>query len=377
MKRVSRKVRASKSRESHLHLVFTNPQHERDREAADRLRAAQHITIYHQPEVRREAFPNAAKFSQLAIFEGDVPKPAKEAEYLARLAEAKKDASSWVRDDKVKKDGTRYTRTEKGNGLKDVYFNFPPWYSDKLARLVEAGDPNKAVKIAMTTTIAVARKLQERTGYKLVGIALHPDQRKSLGFHIQFQTASEGQLLGRSATKTRGRKGLRLWGDAMLTVQRFAKYVDLPQILKLKQKKDYDDVAFDETLDTSFRSNFSPEELSEIDAAATTYSFDWLQRNGARKSPKKELEELRLKMDLQAKSIESLQKEVETLRANAAKYLKDGRGKAAKALELQRQLDLLRNLYTKSLEDNKRLERKINRKAKFKSSRLGGLEEIG
>jgi hypothetical protein len=206
------------------------------------------------------------------------------AQYTEHLRAARLDASVWYIPSKQrKKNGEIIKQKKTGEGLRDCYFALPPWVSHHLADMAEAGRVAEAFKIVGHALKTAMQTLRERTKYKLVGCAVHPDSRGVLGYHIQYQSASQGQLLGRSADGRRGRKGLRLAGDAMSSVARLSEYVtveDWHGVLK----QDCDDIAVNKAVDAKLREVLGPD-WPKVEAAARQYAEDWKKRRDEALAP--------------------------------------------------------------------------------------------
>lgn len=280
MKRVTKRVRAVKSKKAVKHLIFTSDQHERDRLAADRLRSVEFVAVGPREEKGRVPFPAAEQFSAVALFEEKTLRPVAPEVFEEALAKAKEDGRVWWTDTgRRRSDGEPILQRREGSGLSDCYFSFPPWVAEHLAEMVEAGQLNEARQIAGAVLREVGWELAKRTGYKPVGGALHPDSRGALGFHIQFQTASQGKLLGRSANGKVGRKGLRLLGDAMLAVSRFGEFIGLDgKAYRAINKKDYDDVALDKVMMKTLKKKFKEKDLEKIKERGKIYAENWKRK---------------------------------------------------------------------------------------------------
>ncbi|NBR59999.1 MAG: hypothetical protein EBT89_12705, partial [Opitutaceae bacterium] len=231
MKRVTRKVRAVRSKGAREHLDFNSEKHKQDKAAADRLREPQWVRLPDAPKVEVQPFPRAAELAMVYIcFDGTeeagrrMMRRVEPATHNAHIAAAERDGRVWyTQSKKLKKNGQPKLQKRTGDGVRDCHFSLSPWVSEHLAEMVEAGRLAEARELAQQAVNVARTVLARRTGYKVVGVAVHPDSRGVLGYHLQFQTASGGKLLGRSAEGKKG--GLRLAGDSMSAVARYSEFV--------------------------------------------------------------------------------------------------------------------------------------------------------
>lgn len=340
MKRVTKRVRKVRSAEARAHLVYTSEQHRKDKEAADKLRGPEFVRV---PETARpvaEPFPHANAMSAVCLFGDNNGKrglsACKPAEYTARLAAAELDSSTWYTPTKKrKKNGEPILQKRKGCGLHDCYFSLPPWVVAHLAEVAEQGDKATILEarlVALRAVADAARLLEKRTGYKVVGAALHPDSRGAMGYHLQYCTASGGQLLGLSAKGKEGRKGLRLAGDVVGALQRMSAYTtELDSAERYWERptadgRGYDDIALNKAVDQSLKAQLA-DVWPAVELRATEYTADWLRRRQEALNSREELEAVRtrvkaLELALEAEQTDyaSLLKEVadEALRAELA-----------------------------------------------------------
>lgn len=297
MKRVTKRVRKVRSAGAREHLVYTSTTHARDKAAADRLRQARYVRVAAAPRLAPEPFPRAAELAwQCGIREAKGRLLSQE-EYTEHLAHARRDASVWYTPSKKrKKNGEVQMQKRKGEGLADCYFSFPPWVSEYLAQLTEMGELERVRQVSLMAVSRAAQELQRRTQYKVVGFALHPDSKGVLGYHVQYQTAAGGKLLGRSADGRKGRKGLRLVGDAMSAVARLGEYVSVTDRFGLLAPgKEYDDLAINHVLDTQLKKLLAPE-WPQIEAAARRYAKDWKKRQDEALSGPEEVSRLKAEL---------------------------------------------------------------------------------
>ena len=285
MKRVTRKVRAVRSKGARAHLDFNSAKHAEDKRQADKLREAQWVHVPDAPKVEVKPFPRAAEFAELFVcfeategmFAGKtVMQRAKPDSHNAHIAAAAADGRVWYTTSKtVKKNGQPKMQKRRGDGVHDCHFSFSPWVSEHLAEMVEAGRENEVQQVIQKAVNSARSLLQKRTGYKLVGVAVHPDSRGVIGYHLQFQTASGGQLLGRSAKGTKG--GLKLAGDAMSSVARYSAFVEVEDRFGVLGR-DCDDIALNKAVDAKCKEVLGPEDWAKVEDRAKAMAEDWKKR---------------------------------------------------------------------------------------------------
>ena len=339
MERVTKRVRSVKSKKGVKHLIFTDPQHKIDMLAADRLRSVEFVAMGPAEMKARVPFPDAGKFSAVSLFVENGLKEVKGPEFEAALAAAREDGRVWFTDTgKRRLDDAPILQRREGNGLSDCYFSFPPWVGEHLAEMVEAGQGKEAKKLAGRVIRAVGEELARRTGYMLVGCALHPDSRGAVGFHLQYQTASKGKLLGRSADGKVGRKGLRLLGDAMLAVSRFGEFISLDaKARKAIKKKDFDDVALDKVMMATLEKELG-ESWEKIKENGKTYSVSWKKRRDEALAEGGKVGRLERENKSLREKLEFLEKQNESLTEEGLKL-------ATKVEKLEKTLDAMRKAF--------------------------------
>lgn len=237
MRRVtSKQKRARLSIQSSAHLVFTSDRHREDREAADRLRAMPVV-----PRISRGEFPEGKKIAfqghfcgENTVF-GDRFERQPEVVFVAENLDNKRLCSWYVRkDSRETREGQ--VRKEK-TGLYEINVALSSGVALALAEAVRAGkDIGPALEAAGKAGMA---KTQELTGYIPVYLCCHPDAEGTVSFHLGFSPVDPEtrQLVGISATGKRGKKGLRLLGDAFLSIHRHARFVKVPdRMLALSEK---------------------------------------------------------------------------------------------------------------------------------------------
>lgn len=304
MKRVTQKVRAVRSKGAREHLDYNSAKHKADKQAADKLREAHWVRVPDAPRAGPNPFPCAEELAQVVIFSvrDNAGKTVKRVEgvspevYKAHLAEAAKNGSVWyVPTKQVKKNGQAKMQKRKGNGLHDCYFSCAPWVSERLAELVEEGKAEE-VRVLSRKILNRARiVLENRTGYKVIGGALHPDSRGVLGYHLQFQTAADGQLLGRSAKGTKG--GLRLAGDAMSSVARYSAFVEVADRFGVLGR-DCDDIAINKAADARVEELLGPEEWAKVEAKAKVMAEAWKKRREEALASREEVADLKRQLEV-------------------------------------------------------------------------------
>jgi len=259
--RVTAKVRTVRGKRQGWHYVFTSEVHGDDERAARERRAKVFVQVgeLERPHIE---FPKAKEVCSVGV-RMETPKGvsckasfklATEEEFLARIDEARQPSAGVYfvpHTSKRKKDGSPVMQKRKTDALADAYFSMPPWYAEFFAGVV-VGKPELAGEVraaAFRAASAAAAALEERTGYEPVSLAVHPDGRTALGFHIQFRKIRDGKLLGRSNSGKVGRNGLRLAGDVNLALHRFdAVEAIAGNWKKVVEERDYDDVAMDAAL---------------------------------------------------------------------------------------------------------------------------------
>lgn len=290
MRRVTRKTRAVRSIYQLEHYVFGSDRHRSDKTVADRLRATEYVpTTVVVPETG--PFPRAGELAENLVrveHGGELRwKEALGRAYIEALKPYTKRGAGDYQIPKVsrgkiltKKNGDPIMQKYSTKALRDIYISMPPWVTEGLSELatLEGGLP-KVRRVAEQAALAAAEALEKRTGYKAMGIAIHPDSKLALGIHIQFLTVENGQLLGRSRHGAggkggRGRRGLRLAGDVNCALHRFNKVRDIPgDWIKSVSTRDYDDIAMLDAMDKRIL-----ELMPNIDYGKEHYVDTWLAR---------------------------------------------------------------------------------------------------
>lgn len=305
MRRVTRKARHVNSSIQLEHYVFGSERHRTDKSVADRLRATEYVaTTVVVPETG--PFPRARELAEnlvRVVHEGELRwKEAPGKAYIEALKPYIKKGAGEYQFPKVsngqivtKKNGDPVMQKKRTKALRDVYLSLPPWVTEGLAELATLeGGLAKVRRVAEQAALAAAEALEERTGYKAMGIAIHPDSKFALGIHIQFLTVENGQLLGRSRLGSggaggRGRRGLRLAGDVNCALHRFNKVRPVDgNWNKSVSTRDYDDIAMIDAMDKRIG-----ELMPNIDYGKEHYVDSWLaKRKKSREIIEKEVAQL-------------------------------------------------------------------------------------
>jgi hypothetical protein len=195
----------------------------------------------------------------------------------------------------TKKNGEMVMQKQYTKAMHDVYISLPPWITEVLADAVQLEGGMPTVKrVVEQAALAAAEELEKRTGYKAVGIALHPDSKHAFGIHIQYLSIDNGQLLGRSAGGGVGKRGLRLAGDVNCALHRFNKVTPVPgKWQNVVESRDYDDIAMIDAVDATIK-----EILPHGDYLKETYVSDWLdRRHKSRGDIQRELDDVKEQKD--------------------------------------------------------------------------------
>lgn len=278
MKRVCKKTRKLKRVESIKHLVFDSDQHEVDKLKADALRDFEFIMVGKKEGKVTESFPmdKSLCFNAIKNKSGGF-EYADEEVFTKYIKEETKDCKEYFVDTgRVGKKGGSYLQRRDGGGVKDTYINLPPWVSTYFAERVESGAEGVTFtrKTLSSLGLVLARELAQRTGYSVVGVALHPDSRGKLGLHFQYKTCSGGKPLGRSANGKRGRKGLRNLGDNNISLWQFSNLgVDID--FSHKFEGDFDDKALLIKMSDYLSSKLPKADLDKIQTDARIYANAW------------------------------------------------------------------------------------------------------
>lgn len=283
MDKLTSKARIVRNVRQLWHYVFNSDVHLEDEKKARKKRRAVFIEI-EMPEPNRTPFPSAKEVAANAIRgKGGEFEIVAAKSYVDRLDGLRLQMAYWVpKKGRVKKNGTPTLQKGTTMPLQDCYFNLPPWYAQFLAMLLDKDTSlfpwvQEVVLAAAKAAMAV---VEERSGYEGVGIALHPDSCGSFGFHLQYLTAKDGKLLGRSASGKPGKPALRLANDGNLALYRFDQVDPVPGgWKKIVAERDYDDVAMEGPMVAALRvaiiAKLGPEALVPLDNLARIYVRDW------------------------------------------------------------------------------------------------------
>jgi len=318
MRRITRKVRPVRSAGQLEHYVFGSERHQHDKAAADRLR--QMVFVDTATEVSKIPFPNSRELAENLVREGDQWAAVRPEEYVGRLKPYthKRAGTYWSPKSsngkpiiKVKT-GEQVMQRNQTKALHDLYLSLPPWITEVLADATQMDDGIPIVRrVAEQAAIAAAEVLEQRTGYKALGIALHPDSRHAFGIHIQYLTVEDGQLLGRSRKEgKRGRRGVRMAGDVNCALYRFSKVREISgNWHKSVGTRDYDDIAMIDAMDAKINELFPGG-----DYLKGRYVDNWLaSKKKTRVDLEAEVADLRKELEAKAKEAEVLNKRIEQL----------------------------------------------------------------
>jgi hypothetical protein len=209
----------------------------------------------------------------------------------------------------TKKNGQPVMQKKRTQALRDIYISLPPWVTEGLSELATLdGGLEKVRRVTEQAALAAAEALEARSGYKAVGIAIHPDSKYALGVHIQYLTVEDGQLIGRSRQGLdgkggRGRRGLRLAGDVNCALHRFSKVREIPgNWNRSVSTRDYDDIAMLDAMDASIQ-----ELMPNIDYSKEHYVDEWLMR---RKKPRDLIESEVEQLTEEKKKLEAINQQL-------------------------------------------------------------------
>lgn len=277
--RITPKQKRVTTQQSAQHLEFNSTVHRLDRNAADRLRTSISIPA---PEVMyaRKEIVFARQLATQGVFDSGewaTKKGDEFSDYLMQQAKSR----SWYRDKNGKK------RQSKG-AILDSYASLPPWWSKTICDQVRAGKLTieQAKKIVVEIGMVAIQELAKRTGYEAVYFSMHPESENNLHFHFGLATiSSENKLIGRSASGTVGKKGLKTAGDSTLALARFAKNLpDNPpklshEVLKkavgYATKEPFDDIAIAKLIDKTLEEKF-PLLVPRVRISAQAHVREWM-----------------------------------------------------------------------------------------------------
>jgi hypothetical protein len=240
----------SSSRAALRHLIFQNPQHQKDRKKAQLLRARQAIVITRNPKILKEIsdFPKASEVAFMVGFSDQKrvifdptsdPKTGSDLrpEVVDFWNKIHHERAFYFRKGKKKKDGTFYDKKTPIKGVRECTISLPIGWTKVLKNEVEKGflNPVQLSKELQEIGQLLLQEMHSRTGYEPLFLTLHPDSVTNLQFHMGLGSVDPltKKLLGRSGTGEEGKKGLREAGFVFLNVWRNAKKAKLnPEQLK-------------------------------------------------------------------------------------------------------------------------------------------------
>jgi hypothetical protein len=301
MRRITRRVRPVVSKGQLEHYIYGSEKHLRDKEVAIQLRSMEFVPLTTVAEPK-PPFPRAHEVAENLVREGDKWMAVEGQEYIKRLLPftGRKAGTYWaprvVKGEvlRSKKTGQDLMIKQHTRALHDVYLSLPPWVTEVFADAMALSDSVGTIRnVAEQAALAAAEVLEKRTGYKVLGIALHPDSKQAFGIHIQYLSVEGGKLLGRSATGGKGRRGLRLAGDVNCALHRFNKVKEIPgRWQDVVARRDYDDIAMIDAMDQTIK-----EMVPRADSTKESYVNNWLtKRSKSRGEVDQEVDLLRLKV---------------------------------------------------------------------------------
>lgn len=286
------------------HYIYGSEKHLRDKEVAIKLRSMEFevVTTVVEP---KPPFPRAQEVAGNLVREGEKWRAVEGPEYIKRLLPFTREGAGTYWAPRVKKGealrskktGEKLMVKQYTRALHDVYLSLPPWVTEVFADAMALSDSVETIRnVAEQAALAAAEVLEKRTGYKVLGVALHPDSRQAFGIHIQYLSVEDGKLLGRSGTGSKGRRGLRLAGDVNCALYRFNKVKEIPgRWQNVLARKDFDDIAMLDAIDATIK-----EMVPRADSTRLSYVNKWL--------------------DKRAKTKEDLDREIDHLRKENKRY---------------------------------------------------------
>lgn len=327
------------------HYIYASEKHLRDKEVALKLRSMEFevVTTVVEP---RPPFPKAEQVAENLVrvtVDGEQRWMAVGGEeYVKRLLPfTRKGAGTyWAprvsRGEVVrsKKTGEPLMVKQNTRALHDVYLSLPPWVTEVFADAMALSDSVGTVRnVAEQAALAAAEVLEKRTGYKVVGVALHPDSRQAFGIHIQYLSVEDGKLLGRSASGGKGRRGLRLAGDVNCALYRFNKVKEIPgRWQNVIARNDFDDIAMLDAMDQTIK-----EMVPRADSTKESYVNNWLaKRQKTKEDLDREVDQLRVENEKLLKENIKLK---EVLSMTTLKSPDLGAGKERRQVHIERDLE--------------------------------------
>jgi hypothetical protein len=283
MRRVTHKVRKVSKTRQLKHYVFNSEVHREDKLRADKRRAIEWIPMFPERPVGNIEFPQASKLAENLVRLPDGRwKQVHVQEYLNTMQPyTTKAAGAYERQRSrggkpvfLKKTGEPAMNKEYGHALHDVYVSLPPWITEVFADMVVEGGLTAVREVVEQAALEAAEVLEQRTGYKAVGVALHPDSKHAFGIHIQYLTIEKGQMLGRSRGGGVGRRGMRIAGDVNCAMHRFNKVREIPgPWQEVVATRDYDDIAMLDAIDAKI-----DRLMPGANYLKKSYVDEWLER---------------------------------------------------------------------------------------------------
>jgi hypothetical protein len=312
----------SSSLASLRHLIYQNPQHEKDRKKAQILRSRQSTAPIKLMENSKEipSFPRASEVAFLVgisdqkttVFDptsdpisGSDLRP----EVVDFWHKIHHERAFYFRKDKKKKDGTFYEKKTQTNGVKECTISLPIGWTKVLKTAIETGlkSPAQLSQELQEIGQLLLQEMHSRTGYEPLFLTLHPDSETNLQFHLGLGSIDPEthKLLGRSGSGERGKASIREAGTCFLNVWRNAKKAKLnPQQLERFEKENlsiprmafknshtdwdgnslkskdglplsYDDVALAVKLETLLEERF-PELAKTAEEVGVDYATNWV-----------------------------------------------------------------------------------------------------
>lgn len=272
---------AKTARRVSKHLLMGD-QHDSDRAAAEKLRSFPTV-----PRLKQSPFPREREFGFAGHWiEGKFHIQGDD-DFVDMNLACKENAFYLYKDPR----GNREDRV-RVTGIVETNVAISSGLARELAAVVNGGDILKARSLALTAGKAGMECLAKRTGYSPAYMALHPDSVGTVSFHFGLWPVDPEKrcLIGRSAGGKKGRRGLRLLGDAFMSVLRHDQAIALPadlvhQPLQNLKERDPDDWAIGLTLDRVIRDEIScwPDGeniLKRVDDYQRQAALEWLLRFG-------------------------------------------------------------------------------------------------
>lgn len=263
-----------------LHLLLGN-EHFHDRAQAEKLRMFPFV-----PRKQQAAFPDDVKIGFSGHYRQDGKFEIQNRKQFITAFEANVENAYYMRIDKRPRRKPRREDT----GLLETNAAISTGPARVLADLVRAGRHDfvrNTLRLASEAGMAV---LSERSGYLPAYLAVHPDAEGTVSTHFGAWPVDPERhvLIGRSATGTPGRKGLRNLGKCFTSILRHDRAIGLPNEVtarprKNRDERDTDDWALGEEMDRVVRAEISklpngPKLLTLADEYQREAAEDWFRR---------------------------------------------------------------------------------------------------